>query len=507
MDNLLSMKNITKRFGGVTALENVDIDLEPNEIHCLVGENGAGKSTLMKILSGSYPHGTYDGSIHINGQEAILRNTKDSETHGVEMIYQEISMHLDLSVAENIFLGHLPKIGSFRVDWAMTFAEAQKVIDVFGLNVSPKDRVRNLSTSQQQLVAIARAIVKKPKILVLDEPTSAITEKESEKLFEILMMLKEQGISCIYISHKLKEVFRLADRITVLRDGTVINTYRKELIDSERVIQDMVGRKIENMFPKKKVKIGDVVLDVRGISVPHPEVREKFLVEDVSFSVRAGEILGIGGLVGAGRSELVGALFGDVKSDGNHRVTIDGNERQIQKPAQAIEAGIGLLTEDRKRSGFVPTLDIKHNMVLANLKKISKHGLVQKKVEKDLVDIYFNKMNIKAPSIDSNILQLSGGNQQKVVLAKWLMNDLKVIILDEPTRGIDVGAKVEIYQIMTELASQGIGIVMISSELPELLAMCDRIVVLSNGRVSAQLDRSEFSEERYMAAATGFIDE
>lgn len=507
MNNLLSMEHITKRFGAVIALEDVHIDLKSNEIHCLVGENGAGKSTLMKILSGSYPHGSYNGNIYVNGQKATIRSTRDSEVLGIEMIYQEISMHLDLSVAENIFLGHLPKTGKFCIDWGMTFAEAQKIIDVFALNVSPKKRVRNLSTSQQQLVAIARAIVKKPKILVLDEPTSAITESESEKLFDVLQLLRQQGISCIYISHKLKEVFRLADRITILRDGHVINTYSKDAINSDLVIQDMVGRRIENMFPKQKIPIGETVLELQHMSVPHPEVRGKYLVKDVSLSIRAGEILGIGGLVGAGRSELVGALFGDLSSDGKCTVTINGVEQKITKPADAISAGIGLLTEDRKKSGYVPTLDIKHNMVLASLKKISKHFLVQKAVEKAMVEKYFRKMNIKAPSIDCNILELSGGNQQKVVLAKWLMKELKVIILDEPTRGIDVGSKVEIYQIMTELAQQGMALVMISSELPELLAMCDRIVVLSSGKVSAELDRKEFSEERYMAAATGFIEQ
>ncbi len=505
MAELLRMVNITKRFGGITALDNVHLTLHSNELLCLVGENGAGKSTLMKILSGSYPHGTYEGEIMLNGENITIKDTADAERFGIEMIYQEISMHLDLSVAENLFLGHLLKTSAGLIDWKKMHARARELLDRFELDLSTKERMRNLSTSQQQLVSIARAIARSPKILVLDEPTSAITETEAERLFRILLNLKEDGVSCIYISHKLKEVIRLADRISVLRDGRSISTYSREQIEMERIIHDMVGRTITMMYPKENLEVGSEVFRVEHITVPHPYSTHKNIIDDVSFSLKKSEILGIGGLVGAGRSELVNAIFGDLPVVSKQSLFVGGRQVVINHPSDAIRHGIGLLTEDRKLSGFVPTMSIRENMTLACFKKIADRNIIKPKKEKLLVEEFFRKLRIKAKDDTMNVLSLSGGNQQKVVLAKWLLTDLKVLILDEPTRGIDVGAKVEIYKVMTELAAKGIGIIMISSELPELLAMCDRIIVLANGKISDEMQRDEIDEKRYMKAATGAV--
>lgn len=502
---ILEMKNITKKFPGVVALKDVTFDAMEGEILALVGENGAGKSTLMKILSGSYPHYSYDGSIYIDGKKVEFANPRQSEEAGIAMIYQEINMHLDLSVAENLFLGRWPKNGSNLVAWGSMFIEAKKYIDLVQLEVNPREILRNLSTSQQQLISIARALSKEPKILVLDEPTSALTKKESENLFEIMHQLKVKGITSILISHKLDEVFQNADRVTVLRDGQIIATHNRADVDVQDIVAEMVGRKMSALYPKEKVDIGEEVLKIDGFTVPHPFTGEKNIVEEVSFELKRGEILGIAGLVGAGRSELVNAIFGKIKrKKGN--VLICGKEVKIKKPADAIANGIALVTEDRKVDGFVSVLSIKHNSTLAYLKKISRYGVIKDKDEKENANYFFKALNVRAPGINTLMQTLSGGNQQKVVLSKWLMRKPQILIMDEPTRGIDVGAKYEIYKIMVDLVKKGISIIMISSELPELISMSDRVLVLSNGKIKGEFIASECTQEQIMHLAAGAGD-
>lgn len=503
-DVVLRMNNISKSFFAIKALEDVSLELFTGEILALVGENGAGKSTLMKILSGSYPAGSYDGAIEINNMEVRFHSTKDAEHEGVEMIYQEISLHADLSVAENIFLGNLPRkrLKAF-VDKKRMAALAREAVDFIGLDVNVTDMVGRLSTSELQLVSIAKALYRKPKILVLDEPTSALTSKETVRLIEILRSLKEKGISCIYISHKLDEVFEIADRITVLRDGCVISTYKRDEIVAGKIIEDMVGRKIENMYPKTIIPTGKELLRVENFTIPS-RVPYMNLLENVSFDLRAGEILGLGGLVGAGRSELVNAIFGcEPKVSGT--VHLRGAKIKDTNPKEAIKNRVGLLTEDRKKSGFVGTMNIRENISLASLEKIKGSVFIKKSRERNFAKEQFDKLRIKAPDLETNIMNLSGGNQQKTVLAKWLMADAEILILDEPTRGIDIGAKVEIYKIMEELVKRGAGIIMISSELPELIAMCDRFIVFYKGKARGEFTRDEITEELYMRAATGMM--
>jgi len=499
---VLEMRHISKKFFSIVALDDVNINLRGGEILAMVGENGAGKSTLMKILSGHYPSSTYQGEIKVAGDIVSFGTSRDAEKVGIEMIYQEISSHRDLSIAENLFLGNWPRIGKTPFLNKKKMIElAKEAVGYVGLDVDVSEPMGRLSTSQQQLVSIAKALYRKPKLLVLDEPTSALTQNETDRLMEILRGLKGDGISCIYISHKLDEVFTIADRVIVLRDGKNVSTYEKTHINPDKIIEDMVGRQIEEMYPKVKVPIGEVVLDVKNFTVPS-KIPGKNLLEDISFHVREGEILGLGGLVGAGRSELVNAVYGYEKKVSG-RVIINGKELTNATPKRSIMSKIGLLTEDRKATGFVGTMDIKQNISLARLDMISSLGFINSKKESVLAKIFFNKLRIKAPGIDTSIMSLSGGNQQKAVLAKWLMADSKMLILDEPTRGVDVGAKVEIYKIMEALAREGVGMIMISSEMPELLAMCDRIIVLYKGKIRGEFSRDEVSEDLYMKAATG----
>lgn len=497
---ILEMQHITKRFPGVIALDNVSFQAYEGEILALCGENGAGKSTLMKILSGSYPASAYEGKILIRGREFQFNDTAKSEKAGIAMIYQEISMHLDETVAENIFLGRWEKKNGF-IDWKAMNEKAVKYIEMVGLDAGPEETLRNLSTSQQQLVAIARALTKQPEILVLDEPTSPLTLKESDQLFKILHRLKEKGIACILITHKLTEVFQNADRVVVMRDGKTVSEAMMTDTNEQKIVSDMVGRKIESYYPKETVPIGDIVMRVENITVQHPYAANKNIVENVSFTLKRGEILGIGGLVGAGRSELVNVIFGKIsKKSGD--VWIEDKKLRIRSPKDAIHMGIALVTEDRKTDGIVGCLNIRENIALASLKNLSRTGFMNLRQERQQVDEYFQKMAIKAPDKEVLLQQLSGGNQQKVVLSKWLMRNPKVLIMDEPTRGIDVGAKYEIYKIMVSLAAQGIGIIMISSELPELISMSDRVIVLAEGRVSGELKKEECTQEKIMLYAT-----
>ena len=500
---VLEMQHITKTFPGVKALDDVSLQAYEGEILSIVGENGAGKSTLMKILSGSYSCDSYAGNILVEGKTMQFHNTRQSEEAGIAMIYQELNMHLDLSVAENIFLGGWKQFGNV-IKWNKLYQAATEYLGQLQLDVEPTEILRNLNASKQQLVSIARALSHKPRILILDEPTASMTETESATLFQIMLNLKKQGYTCVLISHKLDEVFAYSDRIVVMRDGKVINNHNREEFDQSRIIAEMVGRKMDNLYPKCKVPVGEVVMEARDFSVPHPQNAKKKIVEDVSFTVRKGEILGIGGLVGAGRSELVNAVFGIIGKQSG-AVMIDGREVQIRKPEDAIREGLALVTEDRKLDGFVGGMSIEENITLASLKAICRYGIINHKKEQLSARKYFDELKIKAADMTVHMETLSGGNQQKAVLSKWLMTKPRVLIMDEPTRGIDVGTKYEIYKIMVELARQGIAIIMISSELPELISMSDRIIVLSGGKVSGELQQEDASQEKVMELATRMV--
>ena len=499
---ILESKNIVKRFAAVTALDDVSITLKKGEILSICGENGAGKSTLMKILAGDYPHGTYEGEIYINGQRHRIDSTAAAAKAGIAMIYQEISMELDLTVAENIMLGVLPKNKLGLIDWKETRRIAQETLAELKLDLDVNMLTRNLSASVQQLVCISRALVRKPKILILDEPTAALTETETENLMQVIRSLQQSGISCIYISHKLDEVFRISDRLITMRDGKVVTEYEKDQIQADRVIEDMIGRKLEAMYPDMSGRESqDEVLRIENFKVQHPSSSLKNIVEDISFTLHKGEVLGLAGLVGSGRSELLRAVFGALpKLSG--KVFLEGEEVDITSPEKAISVGLGFLTEERKKDGIISPMNIGENMTLSIFKKISKYGVFDKKSEMQSINSFFQSLSIKAPSHRTPVTSLSGGNQQKVVLSKSLMTDMKVLFLDEPTRGIDVGAKAEIYKIIKDLADNGLSIVMISSEYPELLAMCDRFVVIGNGRIVAELNKDEADESTLIKLAS-----
>ena len=499
---ILSVKNVVKRFPGTVALKGVSFDLHKKEILALVGENGAGKSTLMKILSGVYPYRDYEGEILLNGEVCSFSGPSEAEDSGIAMIYQELNLVLDLSVAENIVLGEYPTSSDGRIHWKQVYSDAREALKRVGLDIDVHITARNLSPSMQQLVCIARALYRKPKVLILDEPTSVLTEKETEELMKIVRQLSESGISCIYISHKLDEVFSLCDRLVVFRDGEKISEYNQsEGYKSSVIIEDMIGRKLDNMYPERDVEIGEEVLRVEHFAVPHPFAYGKNILEDVSLDLRKGEILGLAGLVGSGRSELAAAIFGyGPKAAGD--LYVHGEKVEVKNPQDAIKAGLGFLSEDRKRNGYVWSMDIKQNMTLSSLKQYVKKISIDKDMEKRVAKEFFEKLKIKAPSIDTQITSLSGGNQQKVILSKWLMTDVDIIMLDEPTRGIDVGTKSEIYKLMQQLTNQGISIIMISSEMSELLEMCDRIVVLGKGVVQTVFKRNDVDEVRLMQAAS-----
>ena len=500
MNYILEMKDVTKKFPGVLALNKVTLQLKKGEILGICGENGAGKSTLMKILSGTYPYGTYEGEILYDGVPVKLTDVSAAQKLGIEMIYQEISMILNSSIAENLYLGNLP--GERWVDFKTLYSETQKILDRVNIKAKPTDRVGNLNSGQMQMLALMRAYIKNPKILVLDEPTSALTNSEVDQLMDILNELRKRGVSCIYISHKLEEVYRICDRVLVLRDGKTIDTHDIHEVNEQILIEQMVGRKIENLYPKKTVPIGEEVQRVEHLSVPHPTIKNRNIVDDVSFELKKGEILGIGGLVGAGRSEILGGIFGQLSEGVEKKVFINGKEVNIKNPSDAINAGIGFVTEERKLNGFVWMLSIRDNMYLASLDKLPVKGLlVDENEENRLSKSMFDRLRIKAPSIHTKVNTLSGGNQQKVVLSKWLINAPTILFVDEPTKGVDVGAKAEIYGLMGDLVESGISIIMVSSDLPELLAISDRVLVVSNGKITGEFSRDNVSEEAVMRAA------
>lgn len=499
-ETILEMRHITKEFPGVRALDDVTLKAYKGEIVSICGENGAGKSTLMKILSGSYQCNTYKGEIFVNGEKMNFQNTWQSEKAGIAMIYQELNMHLDFSVSENLFLGNWKRFGKM-INWDEMNRETEKYIKIVGVDVQPQEILRNINTSKQQLISIARALARQPRILVLDEPTASLTETESKVLFQLMQRLKQSGYTCILISHKLEEVFENSDRIIVMRDGKVINEHDKQEFSKDLIISEMVGRKIDNLYPKEKVEIGEVILEASEITVPSLQNPKRNIVENVSFSVKAGEILGIGGLVGSGRSELVNAIFGNIKRT-KGQIKMFGKEVKISTPCDAIKNRIALVTEERKLNGFVGEMGIDENITLASLNNIKRYGILDKSIEKEYAEKYFRELKIKASSVNTKVNTLSGGNQQKVVLSKWIMKNPKVLILDEPTRGIDVGTKYEIYKIMIELAKKGVAIIMISSELPELLSMSDRIIVLAQGKIVGEVNQKEATQKVLMKLAT-----
>ncbi len=501
---LLEMKGITKEFPGVKALDGVTFDLRAGEFHSLVGENGAGKSTLMKVLSGVYPFGTYGGDIVVEGDVKHFRTVRDAENAGIAIIFQELSLVKELTVGENIFLGKEP--ASFGViNWNELYVKAAQLLLDLNLPINPKTPVGNLGIGQQQLVEIAKALSKDAKILVLDEPTAALTESEVEILFGILRKLQSRGVGMIYISHKLDEVFEMSDRITVLRDGKTIATHNAEDLNKDKVIALMVGREVGNIFPNSDHERGEVILEARHVNAFDPDNPSKKLVDDVSFKVRKGEVLGVSGLMGAGRSELLMTLFGAWKGKNSSEVLINGNKVFINSPADAIKNGIGFVTEDRKRLGLILDQTILNNMTIVGLKEISGRFITNKRKETVAGEKARKDLRVKANSVETIVGTLSGGNQQKVVLAKWLLTNPKVLFLDEPTRGIDVGAKQEIYAQINEFAKLGLAIVLVSSELPEVLGLADRIMVLHEGKMTGEFTKNEATPEKIMAAATGHI--
>lgn len=502
-DNILVMKNITKLYPGVRALDNVNLEVERGEIHALVGENGAGKSTLMNVLSGTIPHGEYEGKIIYDGHNCAFKTVRDSEKLGIVIIHQELALIPELSIGENMFLGN-ERRGRFGIDWDATFSEAEKHLARVGLKESATTLIKDIGTGKQQLVEIAKALSKDVKLLILDEPTSSLNVEDSKMLLDMLIEFKKQGMTSIIISHKLSEVAYAADKITVLRDGSTIETIDNadHQVDEDRIIRGMVGRALTDRYPARERKVSDEIgLEVKNWSVNHPIYTEKRVVNKVSFHVKKGEIVGISGLQGAGRTELAMSIFG--KSYGsavNGSLKISGREVKLKSERDAIEAGLAYVTEDRKVNGLVLVDSIARNSTLARLEKVCRRGVIDTNLENKVAEEYREKLQIKTPSIRQFVNNLSGGNQQKVLLSKWMFADPEVLILDEPTRGIDVGAKYEIYSIMNDLVAEGKSVVMISSELPELLGMCDRIYVMNEGEVVAEMPIEEASQEKIMSA-------
>lgn len=501
---ILEMRGITKTFPGVKALEDVNLKVNSGDIHALMGENGAGKSTLMKVLSGVYGYGTYSGDILFEGNVMQFKDIKQSEEIGIVIIHQELALIPQMSIMENIFLGNETASNGI-INWNKAEVETRALLERVGLTESPHTPVSSIGVGKQQLVEIAKAISKKVKLLILDEPTAALNDEDSNNLLNLMLELKKQGITCIMISHKLNEISKVADEITILRDGKTIETLnmKADAVDEDRIIRGMVGRDLTNRYPDRTPNIGDVILEVENWNVFHPQQPARQLLHDIHINIREGEVVGIAGLMGTGRTELAMSIFG--KSYGTK---ISGNLKKRGKPVRfesissAIEQGVAYVTEDRKHYGLVLMDDIRQNISLASLKQLSRASVVNQNEEIVEAESYRKRMNIKTPSIFQKAGNLSGGNQQKVVLSKWILTNPDVLILDEPTRGIDVGAKYEIYTIINKLAEEKKGILMISSELPELLGMCDRIYVMNEGRVTGEVLRKDANQETLMRYMT-----
>ena len=500
---LLEARGLTKKFPGVVALNNVGFDLRPGEIHALCGENGAGKSTLIKLLSGIHPSGTYEGELRVNGQVVQFKTIRDAEASGIAVITQEFALVDELSVAENIFLGRAPRRG-WRIDWLEMNRRAAALLADFGLAIAPEAPVRSLGIGHKQLVEIVRAMDKKTRVLVLDEPTAALTEQEVEVLISHLRRLRQQGTACIYISHKLEEVFAIADRITILRDGASIATVEAAKASIPLVIRHMVGREISDLFPRKSsLATGPVQLAVQGLNVAREKGEAAFL-KDIHFELRAGEVLGFGGLMGAGRTELLMHLFGAWGERLAGDVTLHELPYAHPTPRRSISHGLVLVSEDRRRYGLVLEQEIGFNLSLSCLRNfVGRTQYIDRPAEHQRNQQLFVSLRIKAPGQETRVGGLSGGNQQKVVLGKALMTEPKIVMLDEPTRGIDVGAKLEVYELINRLTAEGKAVILVSSELPELMGMSDRIIMLHEGKIGGEFPRAEFSQERLLAAAMG----
>lgn len=496
MEYVLELKNIYKSFPGVKVLEDVTLQVRPGEVHALMGENGAGKSTLMKILMGIYK--ADQGSIFLEGKETVIHGPKDAMSKGISMIHQELNTVLDMEVAENVFVGReLLKKGMEKlkiVDIARMREETGRYFREMNIDIDPRAKMRTLSVAEMQLVEIVKAISLNSRIIVMDEPTSAITEKEATVLFAQIERLKKQGVAIIYISHKMDEIFRISDTITVLRDGQWIGTKPAKELDNDMLIKMMVGRELTDIYPKDPVEIGDVILEVKNLS------RGK-KVQDASFSLRKGEVLGIAGLVGAGRSELVETIFGLYPKTGG-QIFLHGKEVHIKSAADAIKNKMALITEDRKQTGLNLIVSVKENIASVSIGKLSNHGIVNDKKINEVSEKYIKELKIKTPDGNAIVGNLSGGNQQKVVLAKWLLDEPDIIIFDEPTRGIDIGAKRDIYLLINNLAKEGKAVIVISSEMAEVMGICDRILVMAEGRINGEVQREEFSQEVIMGYAS-----
>lgn len=501
MENIiLEMQDIIKRFPGVCALDHVNLRVKKNQIHALVGENGAGKSTLMNVLSGVYPYGTYEGRILFEGEECRFRDISDSEGKGIAIIHQELALIPELSIAENIFLGN-ERAKRGIVDWNRTVKGAEKALEAVHLHENPGMKIKNIGIGKQQLVEIAKALSRDISVLILDEPTAALNEADSQNLLHLLLELKKEGITSILISHKLNEISAVADEITILRDGKTIETLdnKSNEVSEERIIKGMVGRQMSDRYPERENKPGEIYFEVKNWNVYHPNDAGRQVIHDVSFHIRKGEIVGFAGLMGAGRTELAMSIFGKAWGQKISGDIIKGGKRlKINDVSDAIDEGIVYVTEDRKEAGLILIDSIRHNISLPNLKSISKNSIIDEEKEGRVTGDFSRKLNVKASSISQNTGNLSGGNQQKVVLAKWIMAGPDILILDEPTRGIDVGAKYEIYCIISRLAKEGKSILLISSELPEVLGMSDRIYVINEGRIAGELSREEASQESVM---------
>jgi len=504
---ILQMRDITKVFPGVRALDGVTLEVRKGEIHSICGENGAGKSTLMKVLSGVYPHGTYEGQIIYNGEEAQFKNIKESENAGIVIIHQELTMIPELSITENIFMGN-EIVRHGLIDWEEARIRTIELMERVGLKLNPNTLIKNLGVGQQQLVEIAKALSKNVKLLILDEPTSALNEDDSANLLELMRGLKNKGITCIMISHKLNEIAAISDAVTVIRDGRTVETYPVEAghVDEDRIIASMVGRAIENRYPPHESHPGEIIFEVSDWCVEDPNIPGRMVCKNSSFHVRAGEVVGFAGLMGAGRTELMRSLFGHnygVFKGGS--VKMKGKELNLTSVSAAIEAGIAYVPEDRKNLGLNLLDSIRTTIVSANLKAILTGRLLDSNKSLQAAEKSRTDLLIKTSSVDAGVTTLSGGNQQKVVLGKWMFTEPEVLILDEPTRGIDVGAKYEIYQLIIDLANKGKTVIMVSSEMPELLGVCDRIVVMSGGRVAGEVDARNTTQEAIMTLAAKYV--
>ena len=499
-ENILTISNLTKQFGEVRALDHVSFDLQKGEVHALCGENGAGKSTLIKCLSGIWSVDSYEGDILVDGVKSQFRSINDATKAGIGVIYQELALVREMTIAENLFLGDEPTDRIGKIDWHKIYSESASILQAYDLDLDPTTKISDLGIGQQQLVEIVKALLKQTRVLLLDEPTAALTETEVDLLLEIIRGLRKRGVTCVYISHKLDEVMAIADRVTVLRDGKSVATCTINETDKSDIIRQMVGRDINNLFPRRSSQPGLPLLSVSNLSVNEPD-STSLRLDAISFEVKAGEVLGIGGLMGAGRTELIMHIFGAYGERVSGKIEFKQIELHAKSPSQAIDAGMMMVSEDRKRYGLVLDKHIGFNESLASLKEFSRGPFINKHAENKTNREYFQSLRVKAPNLESIVGGLSGGNQQKVVLAKALMTRPSLVFLDEPTRGIDVGAKLEVYELMNQLTDQGKAVIMVSSEMPELIGMSDRIIVLSEGKIGGTFEASKVTQQELLEAA------